>query len=84
MDAVLQGGLSFLEGVRRGVFTVPGDPEGGVRFAPVLRTAAAHGYTGWLVIEAEQDAAVRDPVTYQSMGLKALKAMARDARLDLV
>lgn len=75
--------LSFLEGVRRGVFTVPGDPEGGVDFAPVLAIAAEHGYSGWLVIEAEQDPAVRDPVHYQSMGLEALRRMAREAGLDL-
>jgi inosose dehydratase len=74
--------LSFLEGVRRGVFTVPGDPEGAVDFAPVLRIAADHGYSGWVVIEAEQDPAVRDPFEYQSLGLRSLKAMARDAGLD--
>lgn len=74
--------LSFLEGVRRGVFTVPGDPEGGVDFLPVLKIAAEHGYGGWLVIEAEQDPLVRNPFEYQSMGLKALKAFAREAGLD--
>lgn len=74
--------LSFLEGVRRGVFTVPGDPEGGVDFLPVLRIAAEHGYQGWLVIEAEQDPDVRNPFEYQSLGLKSLKAMAREAGLD--
>jgi inosose dehydratase len=76
--------LSFLEGVRRGVFTVPGDPEGGVDFPPVLRIAAEHGYSGWIVIEAEQDPAVREPLRYQSMGLETLKAMAREAGLDPV
>ncbi|HET9067314.1 MAG TPA: TIM barrel protein, partial [Amaricoccus sp.] len=81
-DAVVTGHLSFLEGVRRGVFTVPGDPEGGVDFAPVLETAARHDYSGWLVIEAEQDPGVRSPLLYQGMGLTALKAMARDAGLD--
>ncbi|MDX3927374.1 MAG: myo-inosose-2 dehydratase [Shinella sp.] len=74
--------LSFLEGVRRGVFTVPGDPEGGVEFLPVLKIAAEHGYDGWLVIEAEQDSAVRNPFEYQSMGLKALKGFASEAGLD--
>ncbi len=74
--------LSFLEGVRRGVFTVPGDAEGGVDFLPVLRIAAEHGYQGWLVIEAEQDPDVRNPFEYQSLGLKSLKAMAREAGLD--
>lgn len=74
--------LSFLEGVRRGVFTVPGDPEGGVDFLPVLKCAAEHGYDGWLVIEAEQDPLVRNPFEYQSMGLQALKAFAKEAGLD--
>ena len=74
--------LSFLEGVRRGVFTVPGDAEGGVDFPPVLRIAAEHGYQGWLVIEAEQDPDVRNPFEYQSLGLKSLKAMAREVGLD--
>ncbi|NKN37268.1 myo-inosose-2 dehydratase [Agrobacterium sp. a22-2] len=75
-------GLSFLEGVRRGVFTVPGDTEGGVDFPSVLKVAAEHGYQGWLVIEAEQDPDVRNPFDYQSLGLKSLKAMARAAGLD--
>lgn len=82
MKDVRAKGLSFLEGVRRGVFTVPGDEEGGVEFEPVLKIAAEHGYQGWLVIEAEQDPAVRNPYKYQSMGLKALKAMARATGLD--
>jgi inosose dehydratase len=75
--------LSFLEGVRRGVFTVPGDVEGGVDFPAVLTIAASAGYQGWVVIEAEQDPMVRNPFQYQSMGLKALKAMARDSGLDI-
>ena len=74
--------LSFLEGVRRGAFTVPGDPEGVVDFAPVLRIAAEHGYSGWLVIEAEQDSAIRNPLEYQGLGLRSLRAMAREAGLD--
>ncbi|MBO6757513.1 MAG: myo-inosose-2 dehydratase [Roseibium sp.] len=82
MRTVRDDNLSFLEGVRRGVFTVPGDPDGAVAFEPVLKIAAEHGYDGWLVIEAEQDPSVRDPFHYQSMGLKALKDMARAAGLD--
>ncbi|NOZ33360.1 MAG: myo-inosose-2 dehydratase, partial [Alphaproteobacteria bacterium] len=81
MAAVHGENLSFLEGVRRGVFTVPGAPEGAVAFEPVLEVAAAHDYSGWLVIEAEQDPTVRNPYHYQSMGLKALKQMAAAAGL---
>jgi len=73
--------LSFLDAVRRGVFTVPGDPAGAVDFVPVLRAAAGHGYDGWLVIEAEQDPAVCDPARFQSLGLKALREMAQSAGL---
>ncbi|WP_299841832.1 myo-inosose-2 dehydratase [uncultured Jannaschia sp.] len=73
--------LSFLEGVRRGAFTVPGDAEGAVDFAPVLKVAAEHGYSGWVVIEAEQDSAVRDPFEYQSLGLRTLREIARDVGL---
>lgn len=82
MAEVREKRLSFLEGVRRGAFTVPGDPEGCVDFAPVLKIAAAAGYQGWLVIEAEQDSAVREPYRYQDIGLKALRALAREAGLD--
>lgn len=82
MAEVRELNLSFLEGVRRGAFTVPGDPEGCVAFEPVLRIAAEHGYQGWLVIEAEQDSAVREPFRYQSMGLTALRRMAREVGLD--
>ena len=82
MRDVRELNLSFLEGVRRGAFTVPGDPEGCVAFEPVLRIAAEHGYQGWLVIEAEQDSAVREPFRYQSMGLTALRRMAREVGLD--
>lgn len=82
MQQVRDHGLSFLEGVRRGVFTVPGDSEGGVDFLPVLKIAAGHGYKGWLVIEAEQDPSLRDPFEYQSLGLKSLRAFAKTAGLD--
>ena len=75
-------GLSFLQGVLAGAFTVPGDPEGAIDFVPLLRILAGAGYDGWLVIEAEQDPALRNPLEYQSMGLKALKAAAREAGLD--
>ena len=83
-EVVRRERLSFLEAVRRGVFTVPGDAEGGVDFAPVLAVAARHGYAGWLVIEAEQDPAVRNPRDYQALGLRALRGFAAEAGLDRV
>lgn len=82
MKEVREKRLSFLEGVRRGVFTVPGDPEGCVDFTSVLKVAAEHFYQGWLVIEAEQDPMVRDPLKYQMMGLACLKHFAGQAGLS--
>lgn len=84
MRAAREEDLSFLQAVRRGVFTVPGDEEGGVDFPTVLRIAAEHGYDGWLVIEAEQDPAEREPRRYQDLGLRSLRAMAAKAGLKEV
>jgi len=82
MREALDADWSFLSAVRAGVFTVPGDPEGAIDFRPVLDAAAECGYEGWLVVEAEQDPDVYDPLTYQSMGLEALRATARAGGLD--
>jgi inosose dehydratase len=55
-------GLSFLDGVRAGSFTVPGD--GAIDFAPIAREIMVSGYDGWIVVEAEQDPAKADPLRY--------------------
>ena len=55
-------GWSFLQAVRNGAFTVPGD--GGVQFDEVFHVLAASGYQGWLLVEAEQDPAKADPLEY--------------------
>ena len=61
---------------------MPGDPEGAIDFVPLLRILAGAGYDGWLVIEAEQDPELRNPLEYQSLGLRSLRAAAREAGLD--
>jgi len=81
MRKTREAGMSFMDGVRAGVFTVPGDPEGGVDFKPLLMSLAAHDYDGWIVIEAEQDPDIRSPFEYQSLGLRTLKAIAKDVGL---
>lgn len=47
---------SFLDAVVDGVFTIPGD--GSVDFDAVMQRVARLGYSGWLIVEAEQDPAV--------------------------
>lgn len=73
--------LSFMDAIKAGVFTVPGDRDGGIDFAPLLRVLKETGYKGWIVIEAEQDPVHRDPFEYQSLGLKTLKDIAE--RLEI-
>ena len=53
---------SFLQAVRAGAFTVPGD--GNVNFDPVFQVLSDAGYRGWLLVEAEQDPAKADPLEY--------------------
>lgn len=53
---------SFLTGVRKGVFTVPGD--GMIDFAPIWEAIKLANYSGWIVVEAEQDPAKANPYIY--------------------
>lgn len=64
---------SFLDAVLNGVFTVPGD--GGIDFTAIVATLRAHGYQGWLVVEAEQDPAVAPSYAYASKGYRTLRAL---------
>ncbi|MEH7827026.1 myo-inosose-2 dehydratase [Gemmobacter denitrificans] len=73
--------LSFLQGVVAGAFTVPGDQDGGVDFAPLLQILADHKYDGWIVIEAEQNPDERNPLLYQTLGLATLKRLSKAAGL---
>jgi len=62
LEQVRRERLSFLAAVKQGVFTVPGD--GGVDFEPVFRLLAKSRYSGWYVVEAEQDPARANPLEY--------------------
>lgn len=62
-DRLLQvrtGEMTFNQAVLDGMFCVPGD--GDVDFAPLARFIAESGYSGWLVVEAEQDPATAPPL----------------------
>jgi inosose dehydratase len=70
---------SFLHGVLDGMFTVPGD--GDLDFKQVMQALAAIGYSGWIIVEAEQDPASADPRHYGELGLKTLRREALAAGL---
>lgn len=71
LDAVLG------EGSELGVYTVPGD--GMVDYRAVFRELP--GYSGWVVVEAEQDPEKAHPLTYARKGVTYLKAVLKDTGL---
>jgi inosose dehydratase len=69
--------MSFMGAVLEGIFTVPGD--GFLDYASILRVLAEANYSGWLVVEAEQDPRKAHPLTYATMGFKNLSRLAAEA-----
>jgi sugar phosphate isomerase/epimerase len=76
-DASQAEGWSFLDSVIEGVYTVPGD--GMVDFVSVFKELP--GYSGWVVIEAEQDPKKAHPLTYAKMGYANLTRFLKEAGL---
>jgi inosose dehydratase len=72
LKRVRQRDNSFLSAVLEGVFTVPGD--GCVDYYAFARLLADIGYSGWVVVEAEQDPVKAPPLEYSRMGLRHLSA----------
>ena len=66
--------LSFIESVMAGVFTVPGD--GAIDFAPIFAALSKAGFGGWLMVEAEQDAAKANPLDYARKARGYIRATA--------
>jgi inosose dehydratase len=63
--------MSFLNAVKAGVFTVPGD--GMIDFVPLFNVLAENNYKGWFVVEAEQDPALANPLEYAIKARKYIK-----------
>jgi inosose dehydratase len=76
-----QEGGSFLNGVLRGMFTVPGDGE--LDFRKAMQALAEISYCGWIIVEAEQDPAIADPRRYGELGLTTLRREAAAAGLRM-
>ena len=68
IERVVPGKYSFYQAIREGIFTVPGDPEGGIDFDPIFEVFRRHTYEGWIVVEAEQDPAKANPLQLRPDG----------------
>lgn len=56
---------SFLKAVREGLFTIPG--QGMIDFDAIFAILEKNNYSGWIVVEAEQDPAKANPFKYAKM-----------------
>ena len=72
LDAVLG------EGSELGIYTVPGD--GAVDYVSVFKELA--GYSGWVVVEAEQDPEKANPLDFAKRGVANLKQFLREGGLQ--
>ena len=73
---------SFMQAVLAGVFTVPGD--GLLDFDAFIQAVADIDYHGWLVVEAEQDPAKANPLTYSRRGGQHLRQCCQRAGITVV
>jgi inosose dehydratase len=62
MERSFKDDLSFLNSVKLGVFTVPGD--GTIDFVPIVKALDEIDYKGWIIVEAEQDPKLAPPLEY--------------------
>ena len=69
---------SFLNSVLAGVYTVPGD--GFIDYVSVFK--ALPGYSGWVVVEAEQDPEKAEPAKYARIGYDNVTRFLAEAGLN--
>ncbi|MDP1603350.1 MAG: myo-inosose-2 dehydratase [Legionella sp.] len=62
LTSVQNNDNNFMDAVRSGVFTVPGD--GDINFGEIVKQLREINYRGWFIVEAEQDPAKAPPLEY--------------------
>ena len=82
LDESIKKDYSFREAFLNGAFTVPGD--GCIDYKPFLKILKKTGYSGWLVVEAEQDPAKADPFEYSKKGYDYLSQVARECGFEII
>ena len=77
----LKEDLSFRHAFLEGAFTVPGD--GCIDYKPFLQILKNFNYSGWLVVEAEQDPKKANPFEYAKKGFEYLSKTVKSCGLSL-
>ena len=73
--------LSFRESFLEGAFTVPGD--GCIDYKPLFSLLKKINYSGWLVVEAEQDPKKANPLEYAKIGFTYLYKTCKELDLKI-
>ena len=82
LDKSLKNDSTFRQAFLDGAFTVPGD--GCIDYKPFLTLLKSKDYSGWLVVEAEQDPAKANPFEYAKIGYDYLSKTAKECGLNII
>ena len=82
LEKSLKEDLSFREAFLEGAFTVPGD--GCIDYRPLFDILKKNNYSGWLVVEAEQDPAKANPFEYAKIGFNYLSKTAKQCGFEII
>ena len=78
----LENDSTFRQAFLDGAFTVPGD--GCIDYIPFLKALKEKNYSGWLVVEAEQDPEKANPFEYAKIGYNYLSKTVKDCGFKIV
>jgi inosose dehydratase len=78
----LKNDSTFRQAFLDGAFTVPGD--GCIDYKPFLKSLKDIDYSGWLVVEAEQDPAKANPLEYAKIGYNYLSKPAKECGFEII
>ena len=81
LENSLENDLSFRDAFLEGAFTVPGD--GCIDYKPLFDILKTKSYSGWLVVEAEQDPAKANPFEYAKIGYKYLTETLNNSKIEI-
>jgi len=81
LETIKHNDSSFLESVVAGAFTVPGDKDGCIDFQAVANKLKQIDYSGWIVVEAEQDPAKAPPYENSKLGYEHIISVCESSGL---
>ena len=81
LENSLENDLSFRDAFLKGAFTVPGD--GCIDYKPLFDILKTKDYSGWLVVEAEQDPMKANPFEYAKIGYKYLTETLKKSNIEI-